>query len=196
MNEEKIKQTLLECGIGKIFIDAKLSDFSIQMQSEITDNFFLYGPVGCGKTHFLSAIIREYIIYSKEKPLLPMKYIIHDGKRKKPVFITISEFLFKLRNAYGDNSIHENTIVNNLINCPVLCLDDLGNTKVTDWSIQMLDMIFNGRYNNHKELRTYITSNLNLNEIENTFGQRIASRINGMCDIVNFDGIDRRLVKK
>lgn len=199
MEEKKIKERMLEQGVGKIFLNARLTDFPTKYKEYVADSFFVYSSVGCGKTHLLSAIIREYLLYPKESEhLLPMKHIMQRVggiyKRILPLFISISDFLYKLKTSFShENEKSEYEIINEIANCPVLCIDDLGNTKATEWNIQVLDELFNGRYNNHKELRTYISSNWDLGEIANNFGERIASRIEGMCKIIKLTGKDRRL---
>ena len=51
----------------------------------------------------------------------------------------------------------------------------MGAEKTTDWSITTLYIILDRRYRNNKP--TLITTNLNLKEIENNLGSRIASRL-------------------
>jgi len=202
MNEERIKERMLEQGVGKIFLNAKLSDFPTEIQKTTKNSFFMHSAVGCGKTHLLSAIIREYLVCPKEHKhlLLPAKYIMRRvsgiHKRIPPLFISISDFLYKLKSSFShETKKSEYDIITEIANCPVLCIDDLGNTKVTEWNIQALDSLFNARYNNHNELRTYISSNWNLPEIADIFGERIASRIGGMCKNIKLEGKDKRLEK-
>ena len=76
-------------------------------------------------------------------------------------------------------------------NTPLLILDDLGAEKTTDWALQSLYIIINKRLS--EELQTIITSNLSLDELRDKIGDRIASRIAGMCKIVKLTGRDRRL---
>jgi DNA replication protein DnaC len=72
-----------------------------------------------------------------------------------------------------------------------LILDDLGVEKTTEWSLQTLYTIIDRRYREEKQ--TLITSNLTLDEIAEKVGDRIASRIAGMCKVVEIKGRDRRL---
>lgn len=199
---KEIKERMLLQGVGKIFLDARLTDFPVNLQTITKSSFFMHSAVGCGKTHLLAAIIREYINYPTRKEnnqhLLQTTHIMQKVggvlKRIPPRFISISDFLYKLKSSFShENEKSEYEIIAEIINCPVLCLDDLGNIKTTDWSIQVIDTLLNGRYNNHKELRTYISSNWSMGGIANNFGERIASRIEGMCKIIKLTGKDRRL---
>jgi DNA replication protein DnaC len=70
-------------------------------------------------------------------------------------------------------------------------MDDLGVEKTSEWSMQTLYTITDWRY---RELRqTLVTSNLTLDEIAGKVGDRIASRIAGMCKVVELKGKDRRI---
>lgn len=202
MEESTIKEKMLEQGVGKIFLNARLTDFPTNLQTITESSFFMYSAVGCGKTHLLAAIIREYIDYPRKKEnskhLLPITHIMQIvggiNKRIPPRFLSISDFLYKLKSSFSyENEKSEYELITEIINCPVLCLDDLGNVKTTDWNVQVLDTLLNGRYNNSEELRTYISSNWNLEGIADNFGERIASRIAGMCKTIKLTGKDRRL---
>ena len=72
-----------------------------------------------------------------------------------------------------------------------LILDDMGAEKTSEWSIQTLYSIIDRRYRDEKQ--TLITSNLTLDEIAEKVGDRIASRIAGMCKVVEIKGKDRRI---
>jgi len=58
-------------------------------------------------------------------------------------------------------------------------VDDLGAHNYTDWAKNKLYTIINYRLNNR--LPTLITSNLDLNDLEQYLGQRTTSRIIQMC---------------
>ena len=77
---------------------------------------------------------------------------------------------------------------------PLLILDDLGVEKTTEWALQALYVVVNRRYLDGRQ--TIITSNLTLDEVREKLGDRIASRIVGMCHPVRLTGRDRRLQKK
>jgi len=86
----------------------------------------------------------------------------------------------------ADNYIH--------IEGDVLFLDDLGAEKMTDFVRQSLYAIIN--YREQHELPTIITSNYNLSNISGKIDDRIASRIAGMCEVIEIKGNDRRLSGK
>lgn len=106
------------------------------------------------------------------------------------IFITVPELLMKIRSCFSLDKCEE-TIVNKYSNVPFLVLDDLGVEKGSEWALQTLYIIINNRYSNC--LQTVITSNFSIEEIGIKLGDRIASRIAGMCDVVELTGTDRRL---
>lgn len=74
----------------------------------------------------------------------------------------------------------------------VLVLDDIGAEKATDFVMDTLYLIINARYVHC--LPTVFTSNLPIGELAEKIGDRTASRIVEMCDIVKIDGQDRRIL--
>jgi DNA replication protein DnaC len=80
--------------------------------------------------------------------------------------------------------------------CQYLVIDDLGSEKISEWSAQTLASLLSMR--EARRSPTIITSNLNINDIESAYGDpwgaAIASRIHGICDIVEMKGKDWRKV--
>ena len=90
---------------------------------------------------------------------------------------------------YGTET--EESIINKLCRVSVLLLDDVGAEKASEWVKQTLYLIIDGRYGDLK--KTYVTSNLTLNQISNQLDDRISSRIAGMTNTIRMAGKDRRL---
>jgi len=183
------REQLLQHGIDIRFIHAKLDDFSESVRNEIDkkQSLFIYSGVGAGKTHLLSAIVLNvFEEMPKENPLGYLTPSLHF-----PILVNISDLLFDLRSSFGNFQETEQNIMNKIINSPILCLDDIGVAKPTDWNVEILYRIINKRYNSKK--RTYIASNFSRGEIAERFDERIASRIAGMCKTIKLTGKDRRL---
>ena len=70
-------------------------------------------------------------------------------------------------------------------------MDDMGAEKTTDWSMSTLYVLIDKRYS--EMMPTIITSNLTVAEVADKVGDRIASRIAGMCKVIELKGKDRRL---
>lgn len=78
-----------------------------------------------------------------------------------------------------------------LMNCEMLVLDDIGiRQKITDAFENELTEIIDAR--DSKVLMTIYTSNLPVEALADTLGDRIASRIEGMAEKVAFKGKDFR----
>jgi len=182
------KQLLLQ-GIELRFINAKLDNFSKSVKEEVNkkQSLFIHCGVGIGKTHLLSAIVLNAFLELPERN--PLNFLTPSSKF--PLLTNTSDLLFELRSSYGNFQESEQDIMNKIINSPILCLDDVGSAKPTDWNVEILYRIINKRYNS--KMRTYIASNFSRLEIAERFDERIASRIAGMCKTIKLTGKDRRL---
>ncbi len=163
-------------GIPKIFESVKNEYLELR-------SLFLTGGFGTGKTYKAIQILKGFI-----KSLPCINFTKPFGN--VPVFITMPELLMKIRSCFSLSECEE-TIVYKYSDCPLLVIDDLGAEKTTEFSLQTLYIILNRRYN--EQLQTIITSNLSIDEIRDKFGDRIASRIAGMCKIIKLQGKDKRL---
>jgi DNA replication protein DnaC len=114
----------------------------------------LQGGFGCGKTH-LAAAIANFAV-SLGVPTL---------------FITVPDMLDQLRSAYGDAETTFEERFDEIRQARLLILDDFGTQNATPWAQEKLFQIINYRYINRLPL--VVTTNVNLEEIEN----RIRSRL-------------------
>jgi DNA replication protein DnaC len=74
----------------------------------------------------------------------------------------------------------------------LLHIDDLGAEHRTDWVIEQLYSIVNTRYEDQRSI--LITSNLDREQLAEQLGERIVSRLEGMCELLPFYGDDARRV--
>ncbi|MDX6449239.1 MAG: replication protein DnaC [Gaiellaceae bacterium] len=75
----------------------------------------------------------------------------------------------------------------------LLQIDDLGAEHRTDWVLEQLYSIINARYAERRA--TIFTTNLSRDELSTQIGERIVSRLEGMCgDPIPFYGHDARRV--
>lgn len=146
---------------------------------------FLYGPRGTGKTK-LAAIIANEKARSGE-PVL---------------FSSVPDLMSDIRATFGSDTTAET--LRAVREAPCLVLDDLGAERMTEWVGEQLFCILNYRYN--EKLQTVVTSNYDSVEIikhmatvdrsgkviDDIQGQRIMSRICGMCEPVQLLGRDYR----
>ena len=143
---------------------------------ELGQGLFFTGPNGTGKTHLAVAILRE----------LSLKGELHWFFVKTPYLLMRIRQVFK-----KESSDSEESLIDQFIDYDYLVIDELGVEKITDWSLQTLYLIIDGRSDCLKS--TIITSNLSLQGIEEKIDPRIASRIVGMSKVVRFESDDWRI---
>ena len=147
---------------------------------------FFYGTKGTGKTKLAAIIANER------------------ARAGSPVlFASVPDLMADIRSSFKDGTTSE--AVQAVKNTPFLVLDDLGAERMTEWVGEQLFCIVNHRYN--ECLQTVVTSNYNPtqiirrmatvdrggNVIDDMQGQRIMSRIYGMCERVEIRGADWRM---
>lgn len=114
---------------------------------------YLYGPVGAGKSHLAAAIANALAVAG-----WPTAYE------------STPELLDFVRRGFKDNSSAER--VDALINVELLVLDDLGAESLTDWSLETMFRIIDGR--NKHERPTVLTSNVHYDSLPFRVSSRIA----------------------
>ena len=177
--------TTLNKKIPKRFENAKWDDVAPEIKSLVENirqtrrGIYLYGPSGVGKTHVTYAI---------------KNYLEEREQIKIPVWVENTTNLLQSIKVDFDRAPQDREwMADRMINYSgIVVIDDLGAEKVTDWVKETLYMIINNRY---EEMRPVIvTSNLTLDELSTQLGDRIPSRLAGMCDIIEIKGSDRRTV--
>jgi len=160
-------------------------DILLKVQNWVRNGFprreglFMTGNNGSGKTHLSVAAMREIML---------------EGNANCK-FVKIPDLLLQIRECINsDFPDAERTIIDKYLNYKLLVLDDLGVEKITDWSLQTLYLIIDGREAYMQP--TIITSNLTLQGIENKISSRIASRITGMCRLMEVKCGDWRLEQR
>lgn len=105
-------------------------------------------------------------------------------------FWKMPELSIEIKNCFNTKTDIEELIRENST-CDYLFLDDLGVEKMTDFVYECFYQIIDFRHDH--ELPTFITSNYSIKQIAEKLGDRITSRIVGMCKIIKLDGEDKRL---
>jgi DNA replication protein DnaC len=146
------------------------------LNMSINKNLFITGSVGTGKTVFAASIA---------------KYYIKNGENV--LWISYPNFIMQVQNKYSKNDQSETAYdiaEKTAFYAGYLVIDDLGAEKLTDFVKQITYYILNTREQHC--LRTIITSNFSLSDINDQIDERISSRILGMCDVLKFTGQDKR----
>ncbi len=170
---------------GLVPFDVAQSIFNVvnkacENKSSELNNMYIYGPVGVGKTFLLNSIAKKTLDNNLSVIYLP------------------SQELFNIINAYkfhNDNHpLANQSYYNFLCNCDVLLIDDLGTEASTNVTQSEFFYILDLRIRTNK--MTVITSNLQLNNLEQQYSQRISSRIIGEFALLKLIGDDIRYKKK
>lgn len=136
---------------------------------------YLYGPVGRGKTYAASALCNQAIEADKSVR-----------------WLSSSRWLQLQREAFGGGQGPPSD--GYYLEGDVLVIDDLGSEKPSEWSGERLFTLVNMRYELARGV-LIVTSNYRILELAVRIGERTASRLAEMCDVVRFVGPDRRLVQ-
>ncbi len=142
--------------------------------SRKSSSLLLYGHTGLGKTHLSLAIAGKAVedgygvIYSSAQNLF--------NKLEKEKF------------GRSDGNTEEN-----ILDCDLLIIDDLGTEFTTQFTVSALYNIVNSRELEGKP--TIISTNLTPEQLLNTYSERIASRILNNYTLLRFDGTDIRQIK-
>ena len=135
------------------------SEKALQLARDYAERFELYGgesllvwgAPGNGKSHLAAAVCHKL----KERG-------------KIPVFQTMTELLERIRSTFRQQSKEsEREIMAALQDCDLLVLDDLGAEKVSDWTLDVLFRIIDGRYRAKKP--TLFTTNFSPTELLHRF---------------------------
>lgn len=138
-----------------------------------TDNLYLWGPCGVGKTHLAYAIARRWFEQARSVEIYRPPRLNRKLRMKEPP--------------------EEEAILDQLIGTQVFVLDDLGMGSDTAYSRQLLQEILDGRdFQDRAGLA--ITSKYSLGGLaEKWADDTLPSRLAGMCQVVEIRGVDRRL---
>ena len=142
-------------------------------------SWYFWGPCGHGKTGLATSHAHERLMATGESIL----------------FRAVPDLLSELRSTYGRaEGPSENEVLDQYADVGILILDDLGAEHVSGsgWLEDRLYQIIARRH--REELPIIFTSNLNIQQIGERLGERIAWRIVEMCgdNIINVQGANQR----
>ncbi|MCX5193178.1 ATP-binding protein [Streptomyces sp. NBC_00249] len=158
--------------------------FGTAGQREITHgrSLLLWGSTGAGKTHQAYAAIRA---------------LTASGCGVRWHATTAADLYGEMRARGGGDPEY---LLRRIVRIPLLLLDDLGAAKASEWNEEITFRLLNWRAQN--QLPTIVTSNLppvrtpgmatGQPVLRDKVGDRVISRLSGMCTPVHLDGPDRR----
>ncbi len=156
--------------------DEKAALESAQKASYCRGNLYLFGKTtGAGKSHLAGAAFRARRLQRKSgswwKPPSLLRYLR---------VLEAEEQEARIKKCVSDG---------------VFVLDDIGIGNTTDFALQALYEIVDGRWMNESK-GLIITANISLDELAKKLqDDRLPSRLAGMCEVIELKGRDRRLEK-
>jgi len=153
-----------------------IRDFQACEKLNIDPNkgILLSGPVGCGKTSLMK-LLRYIVPHQKPYELIPARNIT----------FAFNNIGYKTIQEYGNSSFY--------------CFDDLGietTGRHFGKNCNVMGEILLSRYDLflQRKIRTHATTNLNAQELEERYGNRVRSRMRQMFNLISFDAksVDKR----
>lgn len=132
----------------------------------------LTGPVGVGKSGIAVSLLNE-----------------NRARDDGGVFVVVPALLQRIRATYGDDDEgSESTVMDALIQTPLLVLDDLGKVKLTEWGQEKLYTLISERYSAKR--RTIVTSNYGVTDgaLEAHLWPATFDRLRGASDLFEISG--------
>lgn len=121
-----------------------------KINNEKVKGLYLSGSFGSGKSYILSALLNELSL-----------------KNFNVINVNYPFLLRKMKSSFSDNSFDD--ILDEIMNCDILLLDDIGAENITQWSNDILITLLDYRMNN--ELTTFFTSNYTTEELSQKLSQ-------------------------
>jgi DNA replication protein DnaC len=144
----------------------------------------LIGPPGIGKTHIAVSVLRRLVL----------------EKHVRGLFYDVRDLLRVIRSTYNPVvRTAEMDILRPVMSAELLVLDDLGAEKPSEWVEETMNLIVNTRYNERRP--TIFTTNYidlpdeaEVDSLKARVGFRLHSRLHEMCDFLEYDGGDYRML--
>ena len=170
-------------GIPKRYHEADLLECDGDIEAVITATewvfkpsgmLLIYGKCGRGKTWLAAAAKRQF----------------NRGGREC-LFVKEQQIFSDIRQSFGENpEMSEHKAYEKYTRGAPLIIDDVGVEKSSEWVLSVWEKIIGQRYDDCSP--TMLTSNLNIDELKDYFGVRVAARIREDKKIVEYVGKDWR----
>ncbi len=163
-------------GTEKAF--AAAYEYSQNMENNLNAGrgLLFFGRPGNGKSHLAAALVRTALALGKTAVI-----------KRVPMLLSF------IRANYQDGAFTEEQIMKTLTNVDLLVLDDCGAEKWTRWTEPTLYTIIDERYSWEKAL--IITTNSDLDDLEQKVGPLAMDRLLEMCEIIENRGTSYRQEK-
>lgn len=155
---------------------AQCLDFIRQFDSSF-GNLFFYGDTGIGKTFLSNCVAKELL----------------DTGHSVIYFTAFELFHIFEKNVFQKDPASSEDY-QNIFNCDLLIIDDIGTELSNSFTSSQLFLCINERILRQKS--TIISTNLNLNQLVNTYSERTFSRLSSCYTMIKLFGDDIRIQKK
>ena len=157
--------------LNQSFLDPKKLEICEKWTPENEKGLLLIGSVGTAKTHIACAILKRF-----------------SNKNFIGKFYSLSKLMSECKDKIANNKDGDTIemLLNDIYSCDILVIDDLGDSKTTDFSHDIFSGILNNRINTEKKI--IITTNLSGDELREIYGRRILDRFNEIVRPVTFVG--------
>ena len=152
-----------------------LRNFAENFDENTYRSYLLFGGTGLGKTHLSTATAKVLIERGFEVLYVTSLRMLSDFEAKR----------------FGNG---EATVdLNRYYDAQLLIIDDFGTEVINQFTASCVYDIINTRINNRKS--TIINTNLSKKEVDQKYGERVASRLFGEYQPLRFAGTDVRFQK-
>lgn len=162
---DTVKRAVAEC---KHFIE----DFDNKPK-----NILIYGDTGVGKTFLSNCVAKE---------LLERGYSV--------IYFTAFQFFDILSKGVFQKDADAITAHQNIYDCDLLIIDDLGTEFANSFTSSQLFLCVNERILRNKS--TIISTNLNMSDLAEMYSERVPSRITSNYTVIKLFGDDIRILKR
>jgi DNA replication protein DnaC len=140
-------------------------------------NLFFYGNTGVGKTFLSNCVAKE---------------LLDDGY--SVIYFTAFQLFDILSKGVFEKDADAIAAHQNIFDCDLLIIDDLGTELSNAFSTSQLFLCVNERI--LRQRSTIISTNLNLNQVSDTYSERTFSRILNNYNLIKLFGDDIRIQKR
>ncbi|EAA0329172.1 ATP-binding protein [Listeria monocytogenes] len=156
-------------------------------------SLLITGSYGVGKSHLAASIMRAIseidIVLKKDDD----RDVILKSRKPTMIFINTTKLLTKIRSSFSKTSeFTEADLLNEIESVDLLVLDDFGSEikdSNNDFAVQKIFEIVEGRVGKH----TIYTTNFNVDELFNFYGERNFSRVMEDANLIQMTGENYRL---
>ena len=166
---------------------------------QVIQSLYLFSTaVGTGKTTTACAVAKEFMLMSWKDSLMRNK-----SMKSPPAFFLDVNELQMLYNKFNRKGIPEDigesasreyySMLNDAKKAPFTVFDDIGVRGMSEAFLGDLHDCINFRVVNN--LPRVYTSNINIDDLQNTLGHRLADRIKDQTKVVTFEGTSQRGIR-